>query len=230
MSRSPNTTTAPTGSIAPFGLRMLPELKERLEAAAKANGRSMNAELVDRLQRSADLIDELALLKATHAYDQSVNTALMREKGELQAQLAKKDAEIQILKQRLFLGTVDVPEVAELKHALAAQDTEKELLRETFRHLHKIISSQEVNLIVLSTYLVDVLNQLPQKLRKEDRIKAAAEFVMGLGEGPQALGQQTMLPLDTPRTVETIKATVRGKTVDTGIVAKGAPRAPKKTK
>lgn len=54
MAKSPNTTTAPTGNIAPFGLRMLPALKERLEAAAKASGRSMNAEVVARLQDSFD--------------------------------------------------------------------------------------------------------------------------------------------------------------------------------
>lgn len=52
MAKSPNTTTAPTGQIAPFGLRMLPELKEQIESAAKASGRSMNAEIVARLQAS----------------------------------------------------------------------------------------------------------------------------------------------------------------------------------
>jgi len=52
MAKSPNTTTAPTGQIAPFGLRMLPELREQVEAAAKASGRSMNAEIVARLSAS----------------------------------------------------------------------------------------------------------------------------------------------------------------------------------
>ena len=50
MSKSPKTTTAPTGNIAPFGLRMLPELRAKIEEAAKASGRSMNAEIVSRLQ------------------------------------------------------------------------------------------------------------------------------------------------------------------------------------
>ncbi|TDX88473.1 Arc-like DNA binding dprotein [Neorhizobium sp. R1-B] len=40
------------GSIAPFGLRMLPELKQRVEAAAQENNRSMNAEIVARLEAS----------------------------------------------------------------------------------------------------------------------------------------------------------------------------------
>lgn len=52
MARTPKTTTAPTGSIAPLGLRMLPELKAKVEAAAKANGRSMNAEISARLEES----------------------------------------------------------------------------------------------------------------------------------------------------------------------------------
>ena len=38
--------------IAPFGLRMPPDLKDKIEAAAHANGRSMNAEVIARLQRS----------------------------------------------------------------------------------------------------------------------------------------------------------------------------------
>lgn len=38
--------------IVPLGLRMPPEVKEQIEAAAKANGRSMNAEIVARLQAS----------------------------------------------------------------------------------------------------------------------------------------------------------------------------------
>lgn len=44
--------------IAPFGVRMSPELKARLEAAAKINGRSLNAEVVARLQESLELKGE----------------------------------------------------------------------------------------------------------------------------------------------------------------------------
>lgn len=41
-----------TGHINPFGLRMQPELRARLEAAATESGRSLNAEIVDRLEAS----------------------------------------------------------------------------------------------------------------------------------------------------------------------------------
>lgn len=36
-------------NIPPFGLRMLPELRDKIAAKAEANGRSMNAEIVDLL-------------------------------------------------------------------------------------------------------------------------------------------------------------------------------------
>ncbi len=88
-------------------------MRDRIAAAAKINSRTMNAEIVARLQSSFEASDEMVLLKATHAYDQSLNTSLMREKADLQAQLAKKEAEIQILKQRLFLGTMDVPDTSQ---------------------------------------------------------------------------------------------------------------------
>lgn len=50
-------TRQPTGHIAPFGLRLQPELKARLEAEAEKAGRSLNAELVVRLERSLNLPD-----------------------------------------------------------------------------------------------------------------------------------------------------------------------------
>ena len=45
-------TRAPTSHIAPFGLRMQPDLRERLENSASKNGRSLNAEITDRLLES----------------------------------------------------------------------------------------------------------------------------------------------------------------------------------
>nr|WMC97384.1 Arc family DNA-binding protein [Aminobacter aminovorans] len=44
----------PMANIAPFGLRMQPELKLRVEDAARTNNRSLNAEIVERLERSFD--------------------------------------------------------------------------------------------------------------------------------------------------------------------------------
>lgn len=47
-------TRAPTAHIVPFGLRLQPELKARLEESAKANGRSLNAEIAARLEASLE--------------------------------------------------------------------------------------------------------------------------------------------------------------------------------
>lgn len=63
MAKAPKTTTAPTGQIAPFGLRMLPELKEKIEQSARESGRSMNAEIVARLEASLDPENNPATLK-----------------------------------------------------------------------------------------------------------------------------------------------------------------------
>ncbi len=47
------TETRPsTATINPFGLRMQPELREQLEAAASESGRSLNAEITARLEAS----------------------------------------------------------------------------------------------------------------------------------------------------------------------------------
>lgn len=49
------TETRPaTGHINPFGLRMQPELRARIEDAANTNGRSLNAEIVARLEATFD--------------------------------------------------------------------------------------------------------------------------------------------------------------------------------
>jgi hypothetical protein len=48
-------TRPPTSHLAPFGLRMQPDLRARLEKAAADNGRSMNAEIAARLQDSFEV-------------------------------------------------------------------------------------------------------------------------------------------------------------------------------
>ncbi len=45
-------TRSTTAHIAPFGLRMQPDLRAKLEDAASASGRSLNAEIVARLEAS----------------------------------------------------------------------------------------------------------------------------------------------------------------------------------
>ena len=47
-------STRLTGDINPFGLRMQEELKDALIREARFNGRSLNAEIVDRLRKSIE--------------------------------------------------------------------------------------------------------------------------------------------------------------------------------
>ena len=56
-------------SIAPFGLRMQPELKQQIEEQAMASGRSLNAEIVWRLEQSlkADTPDQSWIKTAKQA-------------------------------------------------------------------------------------------------------------------------------------------------------------------
>lgn len=54
-------------NITPFGLRMQPELKARLEESAKGRGRSLNAEIVARLEASFEHDDDLAHTISTHS-------------------------------------------------------------------------------------------------------------------------------------------------------------------
>jgi hypothetical protein len=49
-----NESRKPTAHIPPFGLRLQPDLKIRLEDLARQNGRSLNAEIAERLAESLD--------------------------------------------------------------------------------------------------------------------------------------------------------------------------------
>ncbi|EJL6947036.1 Arc family DNA-binding protein [Vibrio cholerae] len=69
-------------NINPFGLRMPPELKEKLEEEAKKNMRSLNAELVARLEESFERkVDNMEVAELT--YQVQLLLQMMREKEEL---------------------------------------------------------------------------------------------------------------------------------------------------
>lgn len=58
-------------SIAPFGVRMPPELKAQIEQSAKDNGRSINAEVVHRLEESIASEETLELDNAPASKEQN---------------------------------------------------------------------------------------------------------------------------------------------------------------
>lgn len=84
MAKAPKTTTAPTGQIAPFGLRMLPDLKEKIEQAARESGRSMNAEIVARLEQtfSQKTPDELLSALAIRLAQAELDLKVMEVESE----------------------------------------------------------------------------------------------------------------------------------------------------
>ena len=50
--------------ITPFALRMPPEQRRQIEAAARKSKRSINSEIIDRLQTTLDLDEFMAEIKA----------------------------------------------------------------------------------------------------------------------------------------------------------------------
>lgn len=67
-------------NITPFGLRLQPSLKRRVEEAAKANGRSLNSEIAARLEASFG--DDQSKLEKRTA---SLETAVLGLIGEVAA-------------------------------------------------------------------------------------------------------------------------------------------------
>lgn len=85
---------------APYGLRMPPDLKERVKAAAAGNNRSMNAEIVATLEEKYPapkgewsdipiLVDEHNSLahRLRHSFDQDERTALSIQIEEVMAKI-----------------------------------------------------------------------------------------------------------------------------------------------
>lgn len=86
--------------IAPFGVRMPPELKARIEAEAKKNGRSMNTEVVARL--AASLREEAAYQAGSPATPAYANNALTEAEKQMLATFKALPAEKQLALLALF--------------------------------------------------------------------------------------------------------------------------------
>lgn len=62
-------------SVAPFGLRMLPDLREKLDEAAARNRRSLNAEIVSRLEESFNNLELEGTLVDLHSIERLLKAA-----------------------------------------------------------------------------------------------------------------------------------------------------------
>lgn len=89
----------PVSSIPPFGVRMQPALKEALDREAKANARSLNAEVVARLEESlqgAGSVSDLkrAILRVLRFEEFSLLMGRVTRLGGTEAVLATPENEI----------------------------------------------------------------------------------------------------------------------------------------
>lgn len=80
-----NKERKPMANIPPFGLRMQPELKARVEEAARANNRSLNAEIVqileekfpeplDLAQRLNHIVNLFSALRKVAGHEDAINS------------------------------------------------------------------------------------------------------------------------------------------------------------
>lgn len=101
-----------TANIPPFGLRMQPELKEQIEKAAKAAGRSMNAEIVARLQQPPGLDASRDMLFLIRKHEQERAEAAL-DKHVLYLMLQELAFDNRALGNTLRHSKVASPEIVE---------------------------------------------------------------------------------------------------------------------
>ncbi|EJH7012915.1 Arc family DNA-binding protein [Salmonella enterica] len=73
--------------IAPYGVRLPAELKEKLQATAKENGRSLNSEIIFRLNLSYLLDEDKSMFKAVAEPDSFVDHAEKILKARVEEEL-----------------------------------------------------------------------------------------------------------------------------------------------
>lgn len=96
---------------------------------------------------------------------------------------------------KMPIGDYDVKRI-EYEHRLAALNTERELLIETGRHLYKIIDAQDVNIIMLQAYLLEMINAMPKAMRSDERVKIATRFALQLEDSGKPAPYQVPLQLN----------------------------------
>lgn len=75
--------------VTPYPLRLPPDLRETLEAICKENGRSLNAEIVLRLNQSFSESEDNRLIEALNGQIRAYKTLLRRAAGSIQMALLR---------------------------------------------------------------------------------------------------------------------------------------------
>lgn len=89
--------------------------------------------------------------------------------------------------------------IGRLQQSFEASDVDTGTLSDLIAAQKKTISTQDVTVIMLQAYLIDVINALPKKLQSDERIKIAAKFAMNLSGGHEAQEFQIPLAIDNPK-------------------------------
>ncbi len=82
MKKAVNTPTR-VADIPPFGLRLQPDLKQKLEDAAKASGRSLNAEIASRLEGTFASADPYRKELADLGHDINLHDQIIGDLNEM---------------------------------------------------------------------------------------------------------------------------------------------------
>jgi plasmid stability protein len=103
--------------INPFGLRMPADLREKLEVEAAKAGRSMNAELVHRLQQSFFMLEQHEEMnqRQMEALTITIRYETLRSVAKRTATQEKEFQEIARQRDKFFHQIVDVPVQAKSK-------------------------------------------------------------------------------------------------------------------
>lgn len=123
---------APTGHINPFGLRMQPELRARLEEAAAEAGRSLNAEIIGRLEESF----ERTAAADSYSYDQLVSMLTREITSQLPTSI------IEALEAKYSQASIEALELAKL-HQRQLDAVESEIKRRDSKPKSRATSKAE---------------------------------------------------------------------------------------
>ncbi len=75
--------------------------------------------------------------------------------------------------------------------------TEVQRLQELVEAQRKTVGAQEINIIMLATHIIDLINGLPKRMQDDPHVRDAAEFALSLDIGEKILGfhSRTGIPM-----------------------------------